>query len=276
MGFKGVRDVAFTELNAVAYELPGIYSLIGELLLILYWLYIEMHGCLGPANVEAMQKSVSAKLAKYPNVSLKGFFDSLLYSTKYSTQGILYKVANTKIIQITGNVQGSIDQYMNIINKENELYHKVAHWELMWINAVKCNWDEAIKYAQLLREKTLHSPAIVTYLEAVLRYTKGKLENNQKLLDEASALFEVVPTLRIRYVGKTMTLEKAVIVQAQRFFKNGKKMILPVMESLYNINYVYLLNGNDDMSAKWFKIVEDEMEEYKKESGKRDKGIQLR
>ena len=32
LGFKGVRDVAFTELNAVAYELPGIYSLIGELL----------------------------------------------------------------------------------------------------------------------------------------------------------------------------------------------------------------------------------------------------
>lgn len=42
LGFKGVRDVAFTELNAVAYELPGIYSVIGELVLIMYWLYIEV------------------------------------------------------------------------------------------------------------------------------------------------------------------------------------------------------------------------------------------
>lgn len=68
LGFKGVRDVAFTELNAVVYELPGIYSLIGELVLIFYWLYIEMHGCLGPANVAAMQKLIDAKTSKYPNV----------------------------------------------------------------------------------------------------------------------------------------------------------------------------------------------------------------
>lgn len=33
---------------------------------------------------------------------------------------------------------------------------------------------------------------------------------------------------------------------------------------MYNINYVYLLNGNDALLQKWVKIVEDEMEEYKK------------
>lgn len=68
LGFKGVRDVAFSELNAVAYELPGIYSLIGELILTTYWLYIEMHGCIGPANVDAMQKAVDKKAAQYPKV----------------------------------------------------------------------------------------------------------------------------------------------------------------------------------------------------------------
>lgn len=134
-----------------------------------------------------------------------------------------------KLTQLAGNLDGAVTSYKAIIEKENELFHKIAHWELMWTSAVQCNWDEAIKYAQLLREKTLHSPAIVTYLEGVFRYTKGKLENNPKCMDEASALFEKVPTLRIRYLGKTMTLEKAVIVQSQRYFKNGKKMILPVM-----------------------------------------------
>ena len=69
LGFKGIREVAFTELNAVAYELPGIYSLIGELIITMYWLYIEMHGCIGPANVDAMQKAVDKKIAQYPNVS---------------------------------------------------------------------------------------------------------------------------------------------------------------------------------------------------------------
>lgn len=40
-----------------------------------------------------------------------------------------------------------------------------------------------------------------------------------------------------------------------------------LQESLYNINYVYLLNGNDDILEKWFKIVEDELLEYSKDSG---------
>lgn len=150
---------------------------------------------------------------------------------------MLYKVAQNKIVQINGKLPDSIAAYLDIIEKENEMFHKVSHWELMWTNAVTLNLDESIKYAQLLREKTLHSPAIVTFLEGIFRYTKGKLENNSKLLDEASALFEIVPTLRIRYLGKTMTLEKAVIVQSQRYFKANKTMVLPVLVrlSLYEI-----------------------------------------
>ena len=138
-------------------------------------------------------------------------------------------MAQTKLVQINGKLTEAIQEYNTIIEKENEIFHKVAHWELMWTNAIMCNWDESIKYAQLLREKTLHSPAIVTFLEGIFRYTKGKLENNPKLQDEAAALFEIVPTLRIRYLGKTMTLEKAVIVQSQKFFKTDKTLILPVL-----------------------------------------------
>lgn len=152
-------------------------------------------------------------------------------------QSVLYKVLKTKIVQINGNLPECIGLYQEIIDKENEMFHKVSHWELMWTTALQCNFDESIKYAQLLREKTLHSPAIVTFLEGIFRYTKGKLENNPKCIDEASALFEVVPTLRIRYLGKTMTLEKAVIVQSQRFFKTGKTMILPVLVSFERNNF---------------------------------------
>lgn len=70
LGFRGARHLAFSDLNAVAYDLPGIYSVIGEMILIVYWLYIEMHGCLGPANIEAMQMLVQKKNSLYPKVSL--------------------------------------------------------------------------------------------------------------------------------------------------------------------------------------------------------------
>lgn len=71
--------MAFSELNAVAYELPGIYSLIGELVLTMYWLYIEMHGCLGPTNVEAMQKAVDKKMAQYPKVGCDHVFRTVTH-----------------------------------------------------------------------------------------------------------------------------------------------------------------------------------------------------
>lgn len=158
-----------------------------------------------------------------------------------SFQSVMYKVAQAKLVQINGKLSEATERYNSIIEKENEMFHKVAHWELMWTNALMCNWDETIKYSQLLREKTAHSPAIVTFLDGIFRYTKGKLENNQKLLDEAAALFEVVPTLRIRYLGKTMTLEKAVIVQSQKFFKTGKTLTLPVLVSVDTDHASYLL-----------------------------------
>ena len=43
---------------------------------------------------------------------------------------------------------------------------------------------------------------------------------------------------------------------------------MAMQESLYNINYVYLLNNNPDLAEKWYKIVEDDMNEYNKDSGK--------
>lgn len=147
-------------------------------------------------------------------------------------------MGKTKLLQNNGNIQGSVDGFNSIIEKEFELFHKIAHWELMWTRAVLADWDGCIKYAQILREKTLHSPAIITYLEAIFRYTKGKQDNDQAMIDQATQLFETVPTLRIRYLGKTMTLEKAVIVQSQRYFKNGKVLVAPVLVCFDNLKLI--------------------------------------
>lgn len=42
---------------------------------------------------------------------------------------------------------------------------------------------------------------------------------------------------------------------------------MKMQESLYNINYVYLLDKNPDLAEKWLKIVENDMIEYNKDSG---------
>ena len=68
LGYRRVHNIAFAELNKTAFELPGIYSIISELVLIGYWLYVETHGCFGPKNLSFFEKLVQQKLETYPNV----------------------------------------------------------------------------------------------------------------------------------------------------------------------------------------------------------------
>ena len=71
LGIAGERQCAISELKAVAFdqEVPGIYSLIGEMILIVYHLYFEMHFLTGPSdNVGTLIETVNQKTAQYPKV----------------------------------------------------------------------------------------------------------------------------------------------------------------------------------------------------------------
>ena len=74
---------------------------------------------------------------------------------------------------------------------EKVIFHKAAHWELLWCFTVKRDWDQCIRFAELLRKHTMHSPAITTYLEAVFRYVKAVEVNDEQLKEEATKLFEL-------------------------------------------------------------------------------------
>jgi hypothetical protein len=106
-------------------------------------------------------------------------------------QSLLYRAAKAKLIQLNGDIDLAIGYYNKIIDLDKEMFHKAAHWELMWCFAVKCDWDQCIRYAKLLNEHTLHSPAITTYLDAVFRYVKGVEDNDERLKEEATNLFEL-------------------------------------------------------------------------------------
>lgn len=43
--------------------------------------------------------------------------------------------------------------------------------------------------------------------------------------------YRVIPSLRIRHFGKTMTTEKAALQNAQLYFKKGKRLVLPIIVS---------------------------------------------
>jgi hypothetical protein len=93
LGYEGVRNIAFAELNKTAFELPGIYSIISELVLIGYWIYIETHGCFGPKNVTFFEKLIEKKLEVYPNVFINEFFEK-----KHQQKSNLFKLFSEPFI----------------------------------------------------------------------------------------------------------------------------------------------------------------------------------
>jgi len=94
--------------------------------------------------------------------------------------------------QIDGKIDCAIEIYNDLLNVDLEKSHKVFHFELLWCHALKCEWDQCIKYAQLLRKQSLHSPACATYLEAVFLYIKSVDHCNDNFKEEATKLFEFV------------------------------------------------------------------------------------
>ena len=100
----------------------------------------------------------------------------------------MYRVANAKLVELSGDIQLAINEYEKIIEDYDQMYHRLAHFELMFCHAVRCEWYHSVRYAELLNKHTVHSPAITTYLEAIFRYTKAMDNKDRELRAEASRL----------------------------------------------------------------------------------------
>ena len=146
--------------------------------------------------------------------------------------------------------------------------HRAVYFQLMFLYALKCEWTEAIKYAELVRKETTHSPTVTTYCEAVFLFVKSRQTNDQELKRKASELMKsvisliiikninrlilsqnitnrlklnkmksfnlfhrIIPSLRIRHLGKTFTPEKIAVENSLKYFKNNEFLILPEMVS---------------------------------------------
>ena len=70
--------------------------------------------------------------------------------------------------------------------------------------SIKCDWLNAIKYADILRKQCAWSPAIYCYQSAIFMHMMMDETGDERLREKINELYREVPKLRIRYAGKTI------------------------------------------------------------------------
>ncbi|OTF75722.1 hypothetical protein BLA29_001675 [Euroglyphus maynei] len=146
--------------------------------------------------------------------------------------------------QLTGKIDQAIEALKRCISVQNEWkqFHNICHWELLWCYAVQCDWINASKCADILRQQCKWSPGAYTYQYATFLYMIMVEQNRPELQSEISQLLKQVPDLRVRFAGKTVPAEKFAIVQSQRYFDHDQQLVLPAIVSV--IHYILLTNHN--------------------------------
>ncbi|CAG2169605.1 unnamed protein product [Oppiella nova] len=113
-----------------------------------------------------------------------------------------------------------------------------------FFHALRCEWSECIQYAELIRLGSRHSPAYTTYCEAIFRYVKSVEDNDKSEMERAVQLLQDVPSVRVRYFGKSVTLEKSAVQRAEKWANTHQCSLLPDMDLLYQWNMLSFIRGN--------------------------------
>lgn len=103
---------------------------------------------------------------------------------------MLYGLAKAKIEQIDGHFDTAIEVLSQLVKAPNlEIAHKAFYFESIWCYAIKCDWTNCIRCAEMIQESK-HSPVCTAYLLAVFLYVKGCETNDQQLLDRTTEMFK--------------------------------------------------------------------------------------
>lgn len=97
---------------------------------------------------------------------------------------------------------------------------------------MKCNWDEAAKYAKILKDECKWSPAMFAYLYSVFLFMvmeqeADESERRKQLIEEISENFKRIPQLKRKFGGKRTFHENIVIERSKKFADQVENLLLP-------------------------------------------------
>ncbi|XP_049846348.1 tetratricopeptide repeat protein 39B-like isoform X1 [Schistocerca gregaria] len=238
IGFSGNKEVGLRELQA-GYQLHNsirqvlcVMTLLGYHLIVLY---VLSHT---DGDLDFCDEILSTQLKMYPEGAWFLFFKGRLEFMK-------------------ANIDDAIKWYISSWKSQNMWvqFHHMCFWELMWTNSVKQNWHEASEFAGRLFEESRWSKTIYAYQKAAMLCMLGDdLTDDEQT--EIEYLMRHAPQWKQRIAGKSLPMEKFAVKKSERYFSQGKSLVLPGYELMYVWNLFKQIGKKWEMLDSVYKRVD--------------------
>uniref|UniRef100_A0A6G1SNJ8 Tetratricopeptide repeat protein 39A n=1 Tax=Aceria tosichella TaxID=561515 RepID=A0A6G1SNJ8_9ACAR len=266
VGFSGSRSVGVSELDRSISLDDGLRSVFSALVILTYHSYVENLFGLGHYDRSKVEHLNETFLGHYPD---SAFF--LLFLGRYH--------------QMQGNLMEAISSFERCcqVQQDWKQFHSICHWEIMWCYASQMDWPKAAHYANMLRQHSKWSPSSYQYQYGTFLYAQLIEDERAGLIERESSEFlrrqeeiveiiQKVPSLRIRYAGKTIPADKFAITRSEKFCRQNGRLSLPALEFLYIWNIFCTLKNSPKQVGALLERIDSEIEFIQKQqaAGTRD------
>lgn len=238
VGYSGDREVGLALLHESASE-PHINNILSVFTLLFYYNYVRVVVGVEKASTSATESLFLIYLQKFPNCVVLKFFRA-----RFSMLNGNFETAQLKL------------QECIITQNEWKQVHHLCYWELMWCHIFLQNWKQAYNYANLLSQHSRWSKAIYMYSKAIIMALLPPNSVNSDN-ESMSTVFLHVDSLRIKFLGSSVPIEKFIAEKSQRYgTTTGWFTAQPLLEFMYAWSGFRVMSKKIELISSWLSIID--------------------
>nr|XP_007969080.2 tetratricopeptide repeat protein 39B-like [Chlorocebus sabaeus] len=238
IGYSGDREVGLALLHESASE-THINSILSLLTLLFYYNYVYVAFGVEKVYNSATEDLFLVYLQKFPNC-------------------VIFKFFHARSSMLKGDFENAQLKLQECIFTQNEWeqVHHLCYWEFMWCHILLQDWRQAYHYANLLSQHSRWSKAIYVYSKAI---TLALLPSDfvKSVSEDMNSLFLKVESLKIKFLGSAVPIEKFVAEKGQRYgTTTGWFTAQPLLEFIYAWSGFLVMSKKNELISSWLSIID--------------------
>lgn len=237
VGYYGNKEVGLSLLHESASE-SHINNVLSILTLLFYYNYICVAFGVEKGHTSTIEDLFLIYLQKFPKCVILNFFHARFNMLKGNFQ----------------NAQLILEECIFIQDEWKQLGH-LCYWELMWCHIFLQDWKQAYHYANQLFQNSRWSKAMYSYSKAMLL---ALLPSGfaQSINEDMNSHFLKVDSLRIRFLGASVPIEKFVAEKGRRYgTTTGWFTAQPLLEFVYAWSGFRIMSKKLQLISYWLSII---------------------